>query len=141
MCIRDRGNTLTKTGAGTLILSGAGANTYTGLTTVNQGTLSAQKAAALGTAAGATTVSSGATLDINNVAIVGEVLTIDGTGVLGVGALTGTGAGASLSGGISLGATTPTIGGAGTLTLSGVIANGAGNTLTKTCLLYTSRCV
>jgi fibronectin-binding autotransporter adhesin len=119
---------LTKQGAGTLTLSGA--NTYTGLTTISAGTLSAQNPTALGTAANGTTVTSGATLDINGVAIVNEAVTIDGIGVGGNGALTGTGV-ASLSGGVTLGSTTPTIGGTGTLTLSGVIANGAGNTLTK----------
>ena len=51
----------------------------------------AQNATALGTTAGGTTVSAGATLDINGVAIGAEGITITGTGVGGVGALTGTG--------------------------------------------------
>ncbi|MBK9520028.1 MAG: autotransporter-associated beta strand repeat-containing protein [Rhodocyclaceae bacterium] len=93
--------------------------------------MSATNATALGTTLAGTTVASGATLDINNVAIGAEALTINGIGLGGVGALTGTGAGASLSGAIILGTATPTIGGAGTLTLSGILANGAGTTLTK----------
>ncbi|EAT59359.1 autotransporter-associated beta strand repeat-containing protein [Chlorobium ferrooxidans] len=127
--ISGTGRTLTKVGAGTLILSGAGNNTYTGETTISEGTLRASKAVALGTTAAGTIVRAGATLDINNVAIGAEGLTLDGTGVGGAGALTGTG-GASLSGAISLGANTPTVGGAGTLTLSGVIS-GTGRSLTK----------
>ncbi len=120
---------ITKVGTGMLALSGA--NTYAGATAINAGTLSAQNAAALGTTAAGTTVAAGATLDINNAAVGNEAVAIDGTGVGGNGALTGTGA-ASLSGNITLGATTPTIGGTGTLTLSGVIVDGAGTTLTKT---------
>ena len=38
-----------KNGAGTLLLSGAGANTFTGGVTINDGTVSAQKTGALGT--------------------------------------------------------------------------------------------
>ena len=92
---------LTKSGTGTWTLSGA--NTYTGLTTVSAGTLSAQNGAALGDIAGATTVTSGATLNLSNVVIGAEGLTISGTGVGGLGALTGTGT-ASLSGTVALGA-------------------------------------
>ena len=54
--------TLTKDGAGTLILSGN--NTYTGTTTVTVGVLNIQHANALGTTANGTTVTSGAALQI-----------------------------------------------------------------------------
>jgi filamentous hemagglutinin family protein len=83
------GGGVVKNGTGTLTL--AGANTYTGATTVNAGTLSAANAAALGTTAGGTTINSGATLDIDNVTIGAENVTINGNGVGGTGALTGTG--------------------------------------------------
>jgi fibronectin-binding autotransporter adhesin len=52
---------LTKTGDGTLTLSGASANTYTGLTTVSAGTLNLNKSSG-NAIAGATTISSGAVL-------------------------------------------------------------------------------
>ncbi|MEK7949933.1 beta strand repeat-containing protein [Luteolibacter soli] len=69
-----------KTGAGTLLLSGA--NTFTGNLTVSAGTLSAGNAAALG-AAGAgneTVVASGATLDINGQALTNtEIIKLGGT--------------------------------------------------------------
>ena len=52
---------LTKTGDGTLTLSGASANTYAGLTTVSGGTLNLNKASG-NAIAGATTISSGAVL-------------------------------------------------------------------------------
>ena len=52
---------LTKTGNGTLTLSGASANSYSGLTTVSAGTLNLNKASG-NAIAGATTLSSGAVL-------------------------------------------------------------------------------
>jgi autotransporter-associated beta strand protein len=120
------GGSLVKSGSGTQTLSGP--NTYTGATTVSGGTLVAANATALGTTAAGTQVDNGATLDINNAAIGAEALTINGTGVGGVGALTGTGT-SSLSGAVTLGSHS-TVGGAGTLTLSGGVG-GAFN-LTKT---------
>ncbi|WP_395750011.1 beta strand repeat-containing protein [Prosthecobacter sp.] len=81
-----------KDGAGTLTLSAA--NTYDGATTVNQGTLALGSATALGsggaslaTSAAGTTVSAGATLDLNGQSGVQEVITLNGTGVSGAGAL------------------------------------------------------
>ena len=54
---------LTKTGTGTLVLTRA--NTYTGTTTVSAGVVRVQANAALGTTAGATTVASGAAVEID----------------------------------------------------------------------------
>ncbi|MDZ7617622.1 MAG: autotransporter-associated beta strand repeat-containing protein [Patescibacteria group bacterium] len=84
---------LTKTGTGTLTLSGT--NTYTGVTTIAQGTLKLGNAAALGTAAGKTVIQSGATLDIAGFkaglvaegAIGNEPIEVSGSGVGGLGAL------------------------------------------------------
>ena len=113
---------LAKNGTGTLTL--ARANTYTGATTVNTGTLTAANAAALGTVAGGTTVNAGATLNVNGVAIGAEAVTLNGAGIGGAGALQGTGA-ASLAGPVTL-ASGSTIGaGVGaTLALNGAV-NGA----------------
>ncbi|MBZ0091606.1 MAG: autotransporter-associated beta strand repeat-containing protein, partial [Sulfuricellaceae bacterium] len=117
---------LTKAGSGTLTL--AGANLYTGLTTVSAGKLVAANAAALGSTAGGTTVANGASLGIANVAIGNEAVTLNGAGVGGTGALSGTGT-ASLSGAVSI-ASDSTVGGSGSLTLGALnIADGATLTL------------
>ncbi|WDA40192.1 autotransporter-associated beta strand repeat-containing protein [Erythrobacter sp. BLCC-B19] len=72
------------------ILTLTGASTYTGLTTVNAGTLRITNASALGTTAAGTTVNSGATLLIvgsSPTLNLGEALAISGTGVNGGGAI------------------------------------------------------
>ena len=114
---------LAKTGSGALTLSGS--NTYGGTTTVSAGTLVAANAAALGSTAGSTTVANSATLEIANITIGNEAVTLNGTGIGGAGALTGSGT-ASLSGPVTL-ATASALGAAAgnTLTLSGMI-EGAG---------------
>ncbi len=114
------GTTLTKQGAGTLTLGGV--NTYTGLTTINAGTLSVTNNSGLGTTGAGVTVANGATLDLNGVTIGAEAVTLNGDGDGSVGALTGTGT-SSLSGAITL-ASNSSIGGTGTLTLRGVISDG-----------------
>jgi autotransporter-associated beta strand protein len=73
-------------GIGKLVLSGI--NTYTGNTTVTGGALNIRNAAALGSTAGATTVASGAALQIQGGVDVGaEALTLNGGGVSSDGAL------------------------------------------------------
>ena len=112
--------TLTKQDAGTLTLGGA--NTYTGLTDVQVGTLVATNATSLGTTAAGTTVTSGATLDVQ-ANITTEAITVGGTGVGGNGALvasTGTG---MVGGAVALTADT-TLGGAGTLNVNGAVTGG-----------------
>jgi autotransporter-associated beta strand protein len=87
--IATTSGTLTKEGSGTLYLGGM-ANTYTGLTNINSGTVSIQHANSLGTTDNGTVVADGTTLMLSSagqVAVAEEALTISGTGVGGVGAL------------------------------------------------------
>jgi autotransporter-associated beta strand protein len=70
--------TLTKQGTGVLVLEGA--NSYAGPTLVQSGTLSTLNNAALGSAVGPTTVSGGATLDVNARNLGAEPVLVSGTG-------------------------------------------------------------
>ena len=112
---------IAKAGAGTLTLSGA--NTYSGVSSVNAGTLVAANANALGATSGGTTVATGATLNVNNVALAGEPIALNGAGVAAVGALTGTGT-ASVAGGVTVAGPTTigTTSAASSLTLAGVVS-------------------
>ncbi len=112
---------IAKAGTGTLTLSGA--NTYSGVTSIGSGTLVAANASALGAASGGTTVATGATLNVDNVAIVGEPISLNGVGVAGAGALTGQGT-ASVSGSVTLASasTIGTMSAASSLTLGGVVS-------------------
>jgi autotransporter-associated beta strand protein len=118
-------NGVTKTGTGTLILSGA--NTFTGATAVNAGILNIQSATALGTVAGGVTVASGAELQIQGAIAVGaEALTIAGTGTTTTsGALHNISGTNSYAGAVTIDAAGALItSDAGTLTLGSTI-NGA----------------
>jgi len=81
---------LTKSGNGTLTLSGA--NDYTGVTAITAGTLRAGSGTALGGLTGGTTVASGATLDVGGQNLTTEAITIAGSGVGSLGAIINTGA-------------------------------------------------
>jgi autotransporter-associated beta strand protein len=81
---------LTKNDAAVLTLNGA--NTFTGAVLVTQGTLRAGSGAALGTADSGTTISSGATLDLNGQSLGAEVITVSGAGVGANGAIINSGA-------------------------------------------------
>ena len=109
-----------KAGTGSLTLSGT--NTYSGVTTVSAGTLVAANTSALGATSSGTTVTAGATLNVDNVALAAEPLTLNGAGVGGAGALTGTGT-ASVSGGVTMAGagTIGTTSAASSLTLGGVV--------------------
>jgi autotransporter-associated beta strand protein len=83
---------LTKQSTGTWTLSGA--NSHSGTTSVSAGTLILGHASALGSGGlqlgntlGATSITAGATLDLNGQQSVNEVITVRGTGVSTVGAL------------------------------------------------------
>jgi fibronectin-binding autotransporter adhesin len=110
--------TLTKTGTGTWTLLAA--NTYTGAVTVSNGILNIQNATALGTTGGAATVSSGATLQIqNNITVGAQALTISGAGASGAtGALENVSGTNNYGGLVKLGAASTISSDAGTLNLT-----------------------
>jgi autotransporter-associated beta strand protein len=142
--------TLTKDGAGTLTLSGG--NTYDGSTTVSAGALTANNASALGSTTGNTTVASGAALQLSGgVAIGAEALSLTGDGISSGGALRNLSGTNSYAGAITLAGATRinsdadtltlgaggisgtqslTFGGAGNITVSGLLGISTG-TLTK----------
>lgn len=140
---------LAKTGEGNLTLSGA--NTYSGETNVNAGTLTISNNSALGTTASGTTVADGATLALTGGVTTSEEITLNGTGVADGGALRNVSGNNTVSGAITLDSasrinsdanlldltggitgadTNLTLGGAGIVTVVGVIGTGTG-TLTK----------
>lgn len=99
---------IVKTGTGTQTLTGA--NTYSGTTTVGSGILTAQNAAALGTTAGGTVVSSGGSLGLaGGITITGETLQLAGSGAGGQGALFNSSGSNTFNGEISLNADTTII--------------------------------
>ncbi|MEY2488319.1 MAG: hypothetical protein QOC70_261, partial [Verrucomicrobiota bacterium] len=129
--------TLTKDGTGTLTLNAA--NTYTGATTVSAGILNIQNATGLGTIAAGTTVSNGATLQLQGGITVGsEALNIRGTGASGqTGALVNVSGINNYGGLLTLSAATTLSSNGGTLNLTnagaisgatfGLTLTGAGN--------------
>ena len=91
--IEDGSATMAFTKAGTGALTLAGNNSYSGLTTINAGTIKLGAAgdatnSPLGNATGGTTITSGAAFDLNGFTMLtSEDLTIRGTGILSAGAL------------------------------------------------------
>ena len=93
---------LIKNGGGLLVLSNA--NTFTGSTTVSDGTLSLQNATALGSGSAGTTVNSGGTLELNGVSMTNNgTLTLNGAGDNGSGALRSVNGANTYTGNITLG--------------------------------------
>jgi Passenger-associated-transport-repeat len=133
---------LTKSGTGTLTLSAN--NTYTGTTTISDGTLKLGIAGTspnspLGTIAGGTVITSGGALDLAGFTLpFAEAVTISGTGVSAGGAiLNSTSTAVTFSGNITLAGNASIVGGAGDLTLSGTINGGYDLTVTTTNKAYT----
>jgi len=135
-----------KTGTGLVTLSAS--NSYSGTTSINAGTVKVQSDRALGSAAGSTVVSSGATLQFGNVNYTtAEGVTITGTGAGGVGAISNSGTSSfaghvvlsgnstisgggagnqlTLTGGVVKDGVTLTVGGGGTVIVSGNGITGA----------------
>jgi fibronectin-binding autotransporter adhesin len=121
---------VTKSGAGTLTLTGA--NSYDGTTTISVGSLNLQHATGLGSTVGATSVASGAALQLEGGITVGaEALTLNGTGVGSTGALLNVSGDNTYGGAITRSGATTTIGStAGTLTLSGTMGGNVATTFT-----------
>jgi fibronectin-binding autotransporter adhesin len=84
------GGSIQKNDAAVLELSGN--NSFTGAVTVASGTLKSGSATALGVTNGATTISSGATYDVNGFNVGSEPLIVSGTGVNNAGAIINSGA-------------------------------------------------
>ena len=117
----------------------SGANTFTGLTTVNaNGTLrlgassTSSSSGPLGTTGAGTTITSGGVLNMNGFSLTSsatEGLTINGTGISSGGALiNSSGTGTTWAGTVALGSDA-SVGGTGNTTLSGVVSGA--NSLTK----------
>ena len=130
--IADGTNTysLTKAGAGTLVLTNA--NTYDGTTTISAGVLRPTNADALGSTTGGTIASAGsleitAGLSPNSA----ESLTISGSGDNFIGALRAGAGGGTWAGTIAIGTAGARLGATtgNTLTVTGTIADGAANAL------------
>ena len=121
--------TVTKTGSGALVLTGA--KTFGGTLMITAGGVQVTDAASLGTTANGTSVSVGATLDLNGTALGAEPLTLSGagTGTSAAALYNSSATAASASGTVNLLAAT-TIGGFGDLTLSGALSGST--SLTKT---------
>ncbi|MCB1134149.1 MAG: autotransporter-associated beta strand repeat-containing protein, partial [Verrucomicrobiae bacterium] len=106
--ISGTGSAIEKTGGASVFVSGT--NTYTGLTTVSAGSLILQNSSALGTPAGGTTVANGARVELDDLTITGENITVAGEGGNFFGALQSR-AGASVwDGNVSVDATNTRIG-------------------------------
>ena len=104
--------TVTKNGSGTLTLGGN--NTYSGATTISAGTLKLANTNALGSTAGATTVSANATLDLNGQTIAENITLNSGASLINSNASAATVAGNITADNSSF----TTIGGIGNITLA-----------------------
>jgi len=115
---------VTKVGAGTITLSGD--SSHTGPTTVETGVLNIQHGNALGSAAGGTTVATGAALEVQGSITVGaEALTLNGAGVGGMGALRSVGGDNTWNGTVAMeNNTSIRVDPGSTLTLNGQMTSG-----------------
>ena len=115
---------LTKVGTNNIALGGA--NTYAGLTTVSTGSLILRNPSALGTTAAGTTVANNARIELDNITVTGEPITIVGTGGNNFGALQSRSGTSLWTGNVTIDADVSRIGAAAgaSLEVSGVIDDG-----------------
>ena len=131
---------LTKAGTGTTVLNTA--NGYSGVTTVESGSLALTVPGALGTTAAGTTANGGSILLRNGITVSGETATITGLGNGSRGVIRADGADAEWAGNIVVasGTTETRLGGSvaagGTLSLSGVISGGDPTNITDANIAY-----
>jgi fibronectin-binding autotransporter adhesin len=125
-------------GTGSLIQNGAGtvtlgaSNTYSGTTTINTGAIRITNGSALGSVAGGTFVASGAALEIaGGISVVAEpIITLNGSGIGGAGALRNISGSNSYGGLITLGSSARVNADSGTLNLTNTATiTGSGHTL------------
>jgi autotransporter-associated beta strand protein len=113
---------LVKSGTGALVATVA--NYFSGAVTVNAGSLNIRNAAALGSAAGATTVASGAALELQGgITVSSEGLTLSGDGVGSLGALRNISENNTFGGSIALLAASRINSDSGLLTLGVVVSS------------------
>ena len=115
------------TGPGKTVLTGS--NTYGGVTYVTGGILEIQNGVALGTTAGNTQITSGASVEISGGITSSEAFIINGTGIGNGGALRNLSGSNTLSGNITPNSAVPTRinSDSGLLTLSGTVTNSSLN--------------
>ena len=119
---------LIKTGNGKLVLTGS--NLYDGTTLITAGVLNTQKAQGTGTNINGVTVSAGTALEIETtIAVLGESLSLSGSGVANGGAFRNISGNNSWSGPVTLSTPSRINADAGILTITGGV-NGTGSGLT-----------
>lgn len=123
---------LAKNGSGTWTLTGGGS--YSGATSINAGVLNIQHATSLGNNTGATSITSGATLQLQGgITVANEGITLRGVGAAGTtGAMQNTGGSNTWGGPITLGAAATISVDAGSLTLTSALGGAFALTLAGT---------